>query len=130
VYAANQEAKAMFMTAGLAAVFIGIKLLIGCVIGLAVVAVIYRARFGVGLAIRGALFSALAFLIVSGLAGWAGSHAAFQNGHRMDVAPWGEDLWLRNRIAENEGLLCIASSIAAALLAGVRLRGTQRRPAR
>jgi hypothetical protein len=40
----------------------------------------------------------------------------------MDTAPWGEDLRLRNLIAENELVLCAASSVVAALLAGLRFR--------
>jgi hypothetical protein len=109
------------MTTGLAAFLAAVKFGIGSVIGLIVAAVIYRSRFRAGLALRAVILGGIAYVIASGIAGWAGSHSAFQNGQRVDVAPWGEDLWLRNRIAENESALCIASSVGAALLAGVRV---------
>jgi hypothetical protein len=112
----------LFMTTGLAVILIVLRFAVGSVIGLAVVAVIYRSRIGVTLALRGALFAGAGFLIASGIVGWAGSHSAFQNGKRLDLAPWGEDLRLRNRIAENELVLCVSGSVLAALLAGVRLR--------
>jgi site-specific recombinase len=112
----------MFMTTGLALIFITAKLFIGCVIGLAAAALTQRSRWVVGLAIRAALFGGVAFLIASGIAGWAGSHVAFQNGHRLDIAPWGEDPRLRNYIAEHELALCVASSSIAAILAGVRIQ--------
>ncbi len=101
-------------------------LLIGSVIGLIVVGVMYRSRFGFWLAIRGALLGGVAFVLVSYAAGWAGSHAAFdENGRRMPVAPWGEDLRLRNFIANNASVLCIAGSSIAALVAGIRVRRKQ-----
>jgi hypothetical protein len=116
------EGCAMFMTPGLALFFIAFKLASGCLIGFFVALVCYRSRITIGLLLRGALFGGLAFVIASGIAGWAGSHAAFNNGVRSDVAPWGENLWFRNRIVEYEGAICIASSCIAALLAGIRLR--------
>src|SRR5215467_7676946 len=103
-----------------------IKLSIGSVIGLIVVGILYRSRFNCWLAIRGALLGAVAFLLVSLTAGWAQSHAAFQNGRRMPIAPWLEDLRLRNFIADNELVLCVAGSSIAALLAGIRFRGKAR----
>jgi hypothetical protein len=55
----------MFMTTGLALIlaliFMTAKLFIGCVIGLAVAALIYRSRWVVGLAIRAALLGGVAF---------------------------------------------------------------------
>jgi hypothetical protein len=68
----------------------------------------------------------MAFLLISGIAGWAGSHAAFMNGRRMDVAPWGEDLRLRNFIAQNEGLLCVVGASIAAVFAAGRHGGKNR----
>jgi hypothetical protein len=112
----------MFATTGLALTFIAIELLAGFVIGLITVALIYRSRLRAGLVIRGILFAGLAFLIMSGVAGWADSHAAFQDGHRLDIAPWGEDLRLRNFIAENGPVLCISGSVIAAALSGVHLQ--------
>ena len=64
------------------------------------------------------------FVLVSGVAGWAASHAAFENGQRMDIAPWGENLRFRNAIAGNEVLLSILASIGTAALANV---GTKNR---
>jgi hypothetical protein len=119
----------MFMTPGLALFFIAFKLASGCAIGFFVALVCYRSRITPGLLLRGVLFGGLAFVIASGIAGWAGSHAAFNNGIRPDVAPWGENLWLRNRIVEYEGPTCIASSCIAALLAGIRFRFHTRSPA-
>jgi hypothetical protein len=107
-------------------IVIAIKFLIGSGIGLVVAALIYRSRFGGWLAFRAAIFAGMGYLIATLIAGGAGLHAAFQNGQRVDVAPWGEDLWLRNRIVENETVLCIASSAIASLLAGVRFGRSRR----
>jgi len=115
----------MFVTIGLAATLIAINFAVGSIIGLVVAAVVYRSRFGVALAFRAALFAGVAFLIASGIVGWAGSHAALQSCQRLDIAPWGEDLRLRNLIAENELSLCVVTSALAALLAGVRFPRTQ-----
>jgi hypothetical protein len=109
----------MFMTTELALIFIIFKLLMGSVIGLVVSSLVYRSRLSIRLAVVGALLGGTAFLLASGIAGWAGSHAAFNNGHRLDVAPWGENLWLRNRIADHEVLISVASSCVAALFAGL-----------
>lgn len=110
----------MFMTPGLALILIALKFGLGAVIGLGTVALVYRARF-----VRGAVVGGVVFVLASGLAGWAGSHAAFANGRRLDVAPWGEDLWLRNRIADNETMICLVSTCGAALLAGMKTRATK-----
>jgi hypothetical protein len=112
----------MFMAPGLALFFIAFKLGAGCVIGLFTALVCYRSRRSIGLLLRGTVFGGIAFVIASGVAGWAGSHAAFNNGVRSDITPWGENLWFRNRIAEYEGGICVAGSCIAALLAGIRLR--------
>ena len=80
----------MFMNSGLALFFVVIKLLEGLLIGLVVAALRYRSRLTPRFAVTPTAFSGVAFILVSGLAGWAGEHAAFQNGHRMDVAPWGK----------------------------------------
>ena len=108
----------MVLMPGLVAVFIGFKLVIGSLIGLFVTALRYRSRLGFVVAVRAMVISGVVFVLVSGL---AGLHAAFQNGHRINVAPWGEDLRWRNLIAENELLLCIVSSSAASCFAGFRL---------
>ena len=82
------QGNAMFMTKELALIFVAFKLLMGSVIGLVVSTLAYRSRLSVRLAVMGALLGGTAFLLASGIAGWAGSHAAFNNGHRVDVAPW------------------------------------------
>jgi hypothetical protein len=111
----------MFMTPELAAFIIAFKFLTGAAIGTGAAVLLYRSRFRGWLTFRAALFGALAFLLTSYMGGWAGSHAALLNGHRVDFAPWGEDLRLRNFLAENELVLCVGSSVIAALLAGMRL---------
>jgi hypothetical protein len=112
----------MFMTRGLAWFLIALMFLMGAGIGLVVVALVYRSRFSLGLAVRGAVLGGVAFLLASGIAGWADSHAYFYNGKRLDVTPEGENLWLRNRIAEYETGIAVVSSCSAALLAGFRFK--------
>lgn len=111
----------MFMTAGFVMALIAIKFLVGSLIGIALTALLFQSRFGSKLAIRGALFAGAAFVSMSGIAGWADSHAAFENGQRMNVAPWGEDLRMRNFIAEHEIALCVSASTIATVIAGIRL---------
>jgi hypothetical protein len=110
----------MFMTPQFALIVIALKFVVGAVIGLCAVALVYRARF-----VRGVIFGGVVFVLASGLGGWADSHAAFMDGRRLDVAPWGENLWLRNRIAENETAIAVVSSCGAALLAGRKTRSAK-----
>jgi hypothetical protein len=110
----------MFMTPGFALILIALKFVLGALIGLGTVALAYRKRF-----LRGAIFGGVMFVLASGLAGWADSHAAFMNGRRVDLAPWGENLWMRNRIVENETVICVVSACGAALLAGVKARSSK-----
>ena len=117
---AVSQGEVMFITPGFALFMIALKFMLGAVIGLGAVALAYRARF-----IRGAVVGGMMFVLASGLAGWAGSHAVFVNGRRQDIAPWGENLWLRNRIAENETAICLISTCGAALLAGLKMRTTE-----
>ncbi len=107
----------MFVTSGFAAIIIAIKFVIGSLIGLAVAAIVFRSRLRFRHILRSALFAGVTYLLASGLAGWADAHAAFQDGHRLSVAPWGEDLRLRNFVAENELAICISTSVIAAALA-------------
>jgi len=111
----------MLMTPELALFAIAFKLGAGCVIGLFSALVVYRSRITNGLLLRGAFFGGVAFLLAAGVAGWAGAHAAFNNSIPMDVAPWGEDLWWRNRIVKYEVVISIGCSCIAGLLAGLRL---------
>jgi len=112
----------MFTTPALAVLLIAMKFLMGAVIGLAVAALAYRSRFAIGLGVRSALLGGVAFLFATGIAGWADSRVYFYNGQRLDVAPDGESLWLRNRIAEHEIALSALSSCGAVLLVGLRLK--------
>ncbi len=112
----------MFVTTGIVAVLVGMKFLIGFIIGFATAKVIYRSRLTRARTLRASLAGGVVFVLVSGVAGWANSHAAFENGRRMDFAPWREDLRLRNAIAGNEVLLCVVASIGIAALANVRTK--------
>ncbi len=112
----------MFMTPGFAWFLIALKFLMGALIAVVVVALVYKSRFRIGLALRGALLGGVAFVFASGLAGWADSHAYFYNDRRLDITRDGENLWLRNRIAEHELALAVVSSCGAALLAGLGLK--------
>jgi hypothetical protein len=118
LYAAD-NGLTMFMTNGVVAIIIAGKVLIGSLVGLLIAALIHRSRLRIRLVVRSALFAGVTYLLVSGVAGWAGAHAAFQDGHRLAIAPWGEDLRLRNFIAENELVICLAASAVAATIASV-----------
>ena len=100
---------------------ITLKSLAGGAVGLLVTAIARRSRTTFGLAIGGALLGALGFLMGAYLVGWADMHSAIENGRRLDVAPWGEDLWLRNRIVENEALVCVVPACLLPLL-GLSIR--------
>ncbi len=108
----------LFYSPTLAIIFIVIELILGGGIGIVAVVVAYRSRINRALLARAALLGGVVFLVVMAMSGWAGSHAAFYNGKRMDVAPWGENLWLRNRLADYGGVIGIVGSASAGLLAG------------
>jgi hypothetical protein len=112
----------MFVNPIVAASFGGLEFLVGALIAAGAAAVLCRTRFGVSLALRAALFGGIAFLVCMFLGGWAGAHGAFEGGRLVDVGPSGENLWLRNRIAEYDLAISIGSSIAAGYLAGLRSR--------
>jgi hypothetical protein len=109
----------MFMTSSMLMVIIVVEFFAGCVIGVAVVALMYRSQLRLGLALRGALIAGMALLLMAGVTGWAGWHVEFVNGQRQDVTSWGEHLWLRNRLSAYQLPLCIGSSIVAAVLTSV-----------
>lgn len=115
----------MFIASEMAWVFIAIELLAGCVIGIAVLAMMYRSRLRLKVVMVGALVASVAFLFVSGIGGWADAHAEFVNGRRVDFASWGEDLRVRNFLAEDALPLATISSALAALLVGVSFRRGQ-----
>lgn len=102
--------------------FIILKVFAGFFIGL-IVSTFFGPRFRPGFAVKCAIVGGIVFLLVSAVSGWAGARAAFMNGRRMDIGPAGEDLWLRNRIAEYGFVIAIVSSFGAALLSGLLSRG-------
>jgi hypothetical protein len=109
-----------------ALVVIAALVLAGAAIGVILTSVVHRSRTTLGLVIGGALLGALGLLIGVFLVGWADAHAAFENGHRLDIAPWGENLWLRNRIVENSVLICLIPACVFPLL-GLSVRYAFRR---
>ena len=102
-------------------IIIAVKSLAGAALGLIVTAIVRRSRTTIGLAIGGALLGTLGFLVGASLVGWADAHSAIENGRRLDTAPWGEDLRLRNRIVENAALIYVISACLLPLL-GLSIR--------
>ncbi len=109
----------MFVTSQMALIFVAIELCAGSVIGIVTLAIIYRSRLRSNVAMTGAIVSSLVFLFACGVGGWADSHSEFVNGKRTDFASWGEDLRVRNFLAENEFILAAGSSALATLAVGV-----------
>ncbi len=101
------------------------KLWTGSGLGLLLSWLVYRHRFNRRIAFRAAAFAGLAFLTVSWIAGWAGAHSYIVNGRRMNSAPWGEDLRLRNFVVENELELSLFATAAAAVVSGIRIPRSQ-----
>jgi len=97
----------MFMSWPLLIYLLFATLLIGSVVGVAETALLYRSQLTARAFLKGVVFGAIGFLAGSFLAGWGDEHPYFLNGKRMDRAPWGENLWLRNRLAENGILLSL-----------------------
>ena len=112
----------MFLTSGIVAMLVVLHFGAGFITGAITAMLIYRSRLTTSRVLRASVSAGVAFVLVSGVAGWAGSHAAFENGHRLDFAPWGEDLRFRNAIAGNETLLCLVASTGAAILVNVRTK--------
>lgn len=105
---------------------IALEFFAGCIIGLAVVALILRSQLRFKIAIRGAILAGLALLLMSGLTGWAGAHVEMINGQRQDITSWGEHLWLRNHLSANQVPLSVGSSIIAALLIAISSKRADR----
>jgi hypothetical protein len=97
----------MLMTWQILVLLILVKVLIGSVIGVAETGILYRSQSTPRAFLRGIVLGVLGWLTGAFLAGWGDAHSYFFNGKRMDQAPWGENLWLRNRLAENEILLSL-----------------------
>lgn len=112
----------MFLTTGVVALLAGLRFAVGLMIGAVTAVVMYRRRITRARTSRASLVAAVVFLLISGVTGWAGAHAAFENGKRVDISPSGEDLRFRNAIANNEILFCVIGSITFAALANVGSR--------
>jgi len=103
----------MFITWQLAILIILMNVLLGSVIGVVGTALLYRSQSTPRDFLKGIVLGVLGWLTGGFLAGWGDAHSYFLNGKRMDQAPWGENLWLRNRLAENGILLSfLLASIA------------------
>ena len=101
------------------AVVLMVLLAAGAAVGMGTAFVVYRRRFSRGwLPVRSAALGGLTFLAVYVACGHAGDHAQFIGGHRADIGSRGESLWLRNRVADNTFVICVAVSALAGLLAG------------
>jgi hypothetical protein len=115
----------VFLTPQLALFIIATELLIGGIAGALTSLVIARSRATRKIVLSSATAAGIIFLLSIGIAGWAGSHAEWYNGKLVDRTSWGENLYWRNRIVENQYLLSFAGSIiAAALTTTVSLRRT------
>jgi hypothetical protein len=110
----------------LAVFFCVLEFFAGALIGTGAAVLVFRRRFRPSLVLRAAVGAGLAFLIFATIGGWASAHEGFHNGSPVDVGSSGENLWLRNRIAEHQAAVCVAASVAAGLLAGLRFRGPKR----
>jgi len=89
------------------------KVLMGSVIGVVETALLYRFQATLRAFLRGIVLGVLGWFTGGFLTGWGNSHSYFLNGKRMDQGPSGENLWLRNRLAENGILLSfLLASIA------------------
>jgi hypothetical protein len=91
-------------------------LFVGSMIGIAETAVLYRSRATSRAFLIGILFGVLGRFVAENLAGWADDHSYIVNDQRMDWAPWGENLWLRNRLVEYELSLALAASFIPILI--------------
>jgi len=97
----------MFMTPSLAIFIALLTALMGSVVGVVETALLYRSQLTPRAFLKGVVFGAIGCLVGSFLSNWGDDHSYFLNGKRMDRAPWGENLWLRNRLAENGILLSL-----------------------
>jgi hypothetical protein len=98
-----------------------VQVLIGAGIGALGSALLYRSRLTPGRWLKGIALSVFGYLVGLFLAGWGDSHSYIVNGVRMDRGPDGENLWLRNRLAEHDVLLPILFATIA-ILVGYVLR--------
>jgi hypothetical protein len=106
----------MFTSLGLAIFFVVANAFLGAIIGAVESTILYRSDLKWTSMLRGIALGIVGFVTGQFLAGWAGAHEAFYNGQRVDVAPWGENLWLRNRIVEHQFLLSSLLATIAVML--------------
>jgi hypothetical protein len=112
----------MIMTRQFILFVILLKSLLGAAVGLAVTAILYRSRLTPGAFLMGVVLGVLGFLTGASLSGWGGAHAYFVDGKRMDQTPWGENLWMRNRLADNETLMSTLLAFIAVFIGYVVVR--------
>ena len=93
----------MFVTEGLALYIIGLEFIFGTLIGLVVASLIYRSRIRVRIASLITLPSGFAFLIATGLSGWAS----------FPTAIWSNHLEAAGYLAAHAISLSVLSSVAA-----------------
>ncbi|SRR5258708_1497698 len=93
------------------------KVLMGSVIGVVETALLYRSQSTPRAFLTGIVLGVSGWFTGGFLAAWGNSHSYFFNGKRMDQAPWGENLWLRNRLAENQILLSLFLASIAVFIA-------------
>jgi len=115
----------LLITTGMMWTSIVIKLCAGGAIGVGTLSLMYRFRPKLRVALIASIIAGVVFLLSCGVGGWADSHAEFVDGKRVDLASWGEDLRLRNFLAENTLLLATVSSSIAAFLVGMSVRHGQ-----
>jgi hypothetical protein len=92
------------------------QVLIGAGIGAAGCALLYRFRLSPGAYLKNIALGVLGYEVGFYLVVWGESHSYYLNGVRMDGAESGENLWLRNRLAEHEVLLPVMVAITAILV--------------
>jgi hypothetical protein len=95
----------MFQDVELSIVFMIAEFALGGLIAGVAASLARRGRPSVRLVTLATIFGGLCFLLTAALAGWAGAHAAFHNGIRSPVGPGGEDLRLRNWVANHAAAL-------------------------
>ena len=105
----------MFTTPLLALFFVAINAFLGAIIGTVESVILYRGRLKWTSMLRGIALGIFGFVAGEFLSGWAGAHEAFYNGQRIDLAPWGENLWLRNRLVEHQFLISVSLATIAVL---------------
>jgi hypothetical protein len=92
------------------------SVLIGAGIGAAGATLLYRSRLTPGTWLKSIALGMVGSQVGFYLVVWGQSHSYYVNGVRMDRAESGENLWLRNRLAEHEVLLPIIITLTVILV--------------